>query len=45
MDSSGLALLVQVARRVGSVEIRHPTPIVRRVIEVAGLQRVLGLAP
>jgi anti-sigma B factor antagonist len=45
LDSSGLALLLQIAARVGSVEVRHPTPIVRRVIEVTGLGAVFSLEP
>jgi anti-sigma B factor antagonist len=45
MDSSGIALMVQVANSVESVEIRSCTPIVRRVIEIVGLAGVLGLAP
>jgi anti-sigma B factor antagonist len=43
MDSSGIALLVQVANRVPSVEVRHPSPIVRRVLEVTGLAESFGL--
>ena len=30
MDSSGIALLVSATRKAGQVELRHPTPIVRR---------------
>jgi len=43
MDSSGIALLIEVSNRVDSVEIRHATPIVRRVLEVTGLIDVLGV--
>jgi anti-sigma B factor antagonist len=43
MDSSGIALLVQVANRVGRVEIRNATPIVRRVLEVTGLVGAFGM--
>jgi anti-anti-sigma factor len=43
MDSSGIAMMLQVSRRVGKVEVRNVTPIVRRVIEVTGLVEMLGL--
>ncbi|MGH9079497.1 MAG: STAS domain-containing protein [Acidimicrobiales bacterium] len=45
MDSSGIALLVQVANRVESVELRNVTPIVRRVLQATGLLEAFGLAP
>jgi anti-sigma B factor antagonist len=45
MDSSGIALMVQVANSADSVEIHHCTDIVRRVIEIVGLAETLGLAP
>ena len=41
MDSSGIALLVSAARTARQVELRHPTPIVRRLIEMAGLTELL----
>jgi anti-sigma B factor antagonist len=44
MDSSGIALLVQSANRVGKVELTNVTPIVRRVLEVTGLLELFGLA-
>ena len=31
MDSSGIALLVSATRKARHVEVRHPTPIVRRL--------------
>lgn len=43
MDSSGIALMLQVSRRVGKVEVRDAAPMVRRVIEATGLVEVLGL--
>jgi anti-anti-sigma factor len=43
MDSSGIALMLQISKRVEVVETRHPTPIVRRVIEATGLSEILGL--
>lgn len=45
MDSSGIAMMLQVSKRVGTVEVRNVTPIVRRVIEATGLVEVLGLEP
>ncbi len=44
MDSSGIALLVQVANRVGRVEVHDATPIVRRVLEVTGLLETFGMS-
>ncbi|MGA3148836.1 MAG: STAS domain-containing protein [Acidimicrobiales bacterium] len=43
MDSSGIALMLQLSRRVDSVEVVNATPIVRRVIEATGLDQILGL--
>lgn len=43
IDSSGIALLIEVANQVASVEVRHSTPIVRRVLEVTGLVDALGV--
>jgi anti-anti-sigma factor len=45
MDSSGIALLVETAGRVGRVEIHQPSTIIRRVIESTGLADVLHLDP
>jgi anti-anti-sigma factor len=45
MDSSGIAMMLKVSKRVGHVEVRNATPIVRRVIEATGLVEVLGLEP
>ncbi|MDQ1361546.1 MAG: hypothetical protein QOJ44_1923 [Acidimicrobiaceae bacterium] len=44
MDSSGIAILVQISKSVASIELRHPTPIVRRVIEATGLSEHFGMA-
>ncbi len=41
LDSSGIAMLLRTAARVGAVELRRPTRIVRRVVEAAGLAEVL----
>ncbi len=43
MDSSGIALLVQVANDVGEVRLIHVSPIVHRVIEASGLLEHFGL--
>jgi anti-sigma B factor antagonist len=45
MDSSGIAMLLRVAARVGTVEIRNPSHIVRRIIECTGLTEVLRIEP
>ena len=45
MDSSGIALLVSAARTARQVELRHPTPIVRRLIELTGLTELLLMVP
>lgn len=43
MDSSGIALLVQVAMRVGSVSLRNPSALIRRVLEATGVATLLGV--
>jgi anti-sigma B factor antagonist len=43
IDSSGIAVLVRLHNRVGSVQVRNPTAAVRRIIKVTGLQEVFGL--
>jgi anti-anti-sigma factor len=43
MDSSGIALLLQAATRAGSVHLRQPSAIVRRIIEITGLSDVLHI--
>jgi anti-anti-sigma factor len=45
MDSSGIALLLTAAQRVSTVEVRNPSPIVRRVIELTGLEQALQVPP
>ena len=44
MDSSGIAVLLEVAQRVSVVEIRQPTPVIRRIIEATGLTEILRLS-
>jgi anti-sigma B factor antagonist len=45
MDSSGLALLASFARKVPEVELRDPSPIVRRLIDLTGLAGILNVTP
>jgi anti-anti-sigma factor len=45
MDSSGIALLVHAAQRAREVEVRNPSVIVRRLIELTGLTQTLRIAP
>ncbi len=45
MDSAGISVLVRLAAEVQTVEIRDPSPIVRRVIEITGLTSVLQVEP
>lgn len=44
MDSSGIALLVQVTRMAQHVQVRNPTPIVRQLIQLTGLSQILLIA-
>ena len=43
LDSSGIALLLFAAAKSGSVQLRYPSEIVRRIIEVTGLADVLHM--
>jgi anti-anti-sigma factor len=45
MDSSGLALLAAAARQAREIELRDPSPMVRRLIEMTGLDQVLRMTP
>jgi len=45
MDSSGIAMLLRAARRVPSIEVRDPSPIVQMIIRATGLTEVLHAAP
>ena len=45
MDSSGIALLISMTRKVAAVEVRNPTAIVRRIIELTGLTDILLMVP
>lgn len=45
MDSAGIAVLVGVAAKVGAVQLRNPSQIVRRVVELTGLTSILPIEP
>jgi len=45
MDSAGIAVLIGAAGKVNAVQLRDPSPIVRRVIELTGLSSVLHIEP
>ena len=45
MDSSGIALLVEVSNTNGPVTLVHASPAIRRVLEVTGLLHHFGLDP
>jgi anti-anti-sigma factor len=45
MDSSGIALLASVSRPAREIELRDPTPIVRRLIQMTGLDKILRITP
>jgi anti-anti-sigma factor len=42
-DSSGIALLALMTRKAREVQVRSPTPIVRRLIELTGLDQILRI--
>lgn len=44
MDSSGIAALLSAVGAVDSVQVRNPSGIMRRIIELSGLAQTLGLA-
>jgi len=41
MDSSGIALLLQVSAKSKTVRVRHPSPLVKRMIDATGLTDIL----
>jgi stage II sporulation protein AA (anti-sigma F factor antagonist) len=43
LDSSGIALLIATAQRVARIELRYPSPLVRRVIQLTGLSATLPI--
>jgi anti-sigma B factor antagonist len=45
IDSAGLAVLIEAASSAESVELRAPSPAVRRAVELTGLSDVLTVVP
>jgi len=45
MDSAGISVLIGAAAKVEAVELREPSQVVRRVIELTGLTDVLSVQP
>jgi anti-sigma B factor antagonist len=45
MDSTGIAILVIVAEQVETVEVRNPSKMIRRIIEISGLMGTLRITP
>jgi anti-sigma B factor antagonist len=45
IDSSGLTVLLAAAQKIRVVQLRDPSPIVRRIVEVTGLVEVLPTEP
>jgi anti-sigma B factor antagonist len=43
LDSSGIAVLVRSAQLAGTVAVRNPSTVVRRVIECTGLEETLHI--
>ena len=43
MDSAGIAVLIGAAANAGSVSLRNPSPIIRRVLEATGLASVFPI--
>lgn len=40
MDSSGIAVLIAAAQKVNSVILRNPSPVIQRLLNLAGLSEV-----
>jgi anti-sigma B factor antagonist len=45
MDSAGISVLIGAAAKVDDVQLRAPSQVVRRVIELTGLSDVLSVVP
>lgn len=45
MDSTGLTVLLSAVRRGNAVRLRRPTSLVRRVIDITGLEGILPVEP
>jgi anti-sigma B factor antagonist len=45
IDSSGIAVLLRVAEKLGRLELRNPSSTVQRIIQATGLSDVLRVEP
>ena len=45
IDSSGIAVLLQCAARSGAIEVRNAPAVLRRIVEVSGLDGQLRIVP
>jgi anti-anti-sigma factor len=45
MDSAGIAVMLGVAEKVATVELRNASPSIRRLVDVTGLNGVLRVLP
>jgi anti-anti-sigma factor len=45
MDSSGIAVLIAAAQKVNSVVLRNPSPVIQRLLALAGLADVFVVQP
>lgn len=45
IDSSGIAILLRVAEKIGRLELRNPSSTVQRIIQATGLSDVLRVEP
>jgi anti-anti-sigma factor len=43
MDTSGVALLLRIANHFGPIEVREPSPLIRRTIQALGLSERLRM--
>jgi anti-sigma B factor antagonist len=43
IDSAGIAVLIGAAAKAGSVSLRNPSPIIRRVLQATGLSNVFSI--
>lgn len=45
IDSSGIAVLIRGVDRLGPIEVRDPSPVFRRIVEITGLTDLLRIDP
>jgi anti-anti-sigma factor len=45
MDSSGIALLLRTTHSVKTVQVRNASPMIRRVLELTGLEEIFRIVP